>query len=562
MAHTMMTTSIRRSRLQSGFAGLVLGLAGGLVCAQTPGVADATREWHYRIVPGDTLSGIAAAYLLDPAGWRGLQQHNRVDDPRRLQPGQLLRVPYDWLRRDPVAAEVIFVQGAASVRRLGSATAEPVRAGMPVRPGDLLRTGPQASATLRFADGSRLLISPHSEVLVEDLLVYGRSAVADHGLRLQRGGVDVQVPPARGSAPVFEIRTPAINLGVRGTEFRARVVDGDAGRSIVEVLEGRVAAASPTAAVAGTVSVDAGYGTHALPQQPIAPPRPLLPAPAAAHATSAATDAPARPNWQPVEGAVGYRAQVFADAQGTALLRDAMLTGPAAQWPIEASLPNGRYLLRVRAIDASGLEGRERDLPFTVAMQPSGPRSELPPDGAVIGGDSVNLRWSLQPDALRYRLQLGASRDLTDLLRERVVVGNDTALALPPGVYHWRVAAMAGAAEAAQRSGAFGPARVFELRAMPPLPELEPVQFSPANLLLRWRPTAAGQGLQVQLASDPAFEQVVFDERTWGAQMQLPRPPAGVYHLRMRSWIGDASAGEFGPAQRLEVPGVPFWGRW
>jgi hypothetical protein len=558
----MTRTRFRHSRIHAGLATLLLGVISCAASAQPVADPDAAREWQYRAGPGDTLIRIAAMYLIDPGGWRRLQLHNQIEDPRRLNTGQVVRIPYELLRREPIVADVIFVQGDASVRRQGSAATEPVQAGAVVRVADLLRTGPQSSMTLRFADGSRLLISPDSELLVERLLVYGRSAIVSTGVRLQRGGIDAQVQPTRGTAPTFEVRTPAINLGVRGTEFRARV-GGDGGKSITEVLEGQVAAGSQAVAVADPLLINGGYGTLALPQQPVAPPRLLLPAPVVPPTATTLATAPLFLSWQPVDNAAAYRVQIFADADAGALLFDAQLARPPAQLPQQPRLADGGYLLRVRAIDAAGIEGLNANVALTVAVQPSAPRSELPREGAVIGGDTVNLRWDLQPEVLRYRLQVASERSFSDVLRDRIIVGNDTAIALPPGVYHWRVASMnGGAAEASQRNGPFGPAQVFELRAMPPLPELEPVQFSPRNLLLRWRPTAAGQGLQIQLASDPQFEKIVFDQRTWGAQMQIPRPSAGRLYMRMRSWIGDDSAGEFGQPQILDVPGVLFWERW
>ncbi len=139
-------------------------------------------------------------------------------------------------------------------------------------------------------------------------------------------------------------------------------------------------------------------------------------------------------------------------------------------------------------------------------MQPSAPRSELPRDGAVIGGDSGQP--ALEPAARCAALPAAARRRRaisTDLLRDRVVVGNDTALALPPGVYHWRVAAMAGGAprprSATVRSGRPRCSSCVPCRRCPSSSRCSSAR---RNLLLRWRPTAAGQGLQVQLASDPA----------------------------------------------------------
>lgn len=570
----MKTTSIRHRALSARLVALLVTCSGAAVLAQTAGPGGADREWQYQVVRGDTLIGIAARHLLDPDDWLRLQQHNRIEDPRRLQPGQVVRIPYDWLRSGPAAGEVVFVQGEVSLRRVGSEIAEPARVGTVVRPSDLLRTGRQASATLRFADGSRLLIRPDSEVLVENLLLYGRSAILDTGLDLHRGGVAARVQPQRTRPPAFEIRTPAVSLGVRGTEFRVRT-GGPSDTSIVEVLEGRVAAQPRDERLSGAVRIDAGQGTVAAPGQPVAPPRPLLPPPV----VSAGLLLPAlRLDWQPVDGATAYRAQIFADLQASKLLREAVFERPPAQWPQAPDLDEGSYLLRLRAIDAAGVEGVDREVPFRVARQPlqdlqapqsrqpqqpqqlPPPRLELPRDGAVIGGEAVNLRWGLQPGMLRYRLQIAPAGNFAGALRDHVVVGNDTEVALPPGVHHWRVATLA-VAEGAERNGPFGPAQAFELRPIPPLPELEPVQYSPRNLLLRWRPTAAGQGLQIQIARDPAFEQLVFDQRTWGAQMQIPRPASGRYHLRMRSWIGDASAGEFGPGRVLDIPMVPFWER-
>ncbi|HEX6904119.1 MAG TPA: LysM peptidoglycan-binding domain-containing protein [Thermoanaerobaculia bacterium] len=42
---------------------------------------------------GETLSGIAAEEYQDPALWRPLAEANRIDDPRRLRPGQVLAIP-------------------------------------------------------------------------------------------------------------------------------------------------------------------------------------------------------------------------------------------------------------------------------------------------------------------------------------------------------------------------------------------------------------------------------------------------------------------------------------
>src|ERR1041385_3867023 len=54
---------------------------------------------------------------------------------------------------------------------------------------------------------------------------------------------------------------------------------------------------------------------------------------------------------------------------------------------------------------------------------------------------SVTLRWGQRPGVFRYRLQLSADRDFTDILFDRLVSGNQTEVNdLPPGRYFWRIA--------------------------------------------------------------------------------------------------------------------------
>jgi hypothetical protein len=414
--------------------------------------------------------------------------------------------------------------------------------------------------SLRFADGSRLLVVPESQVTMEELLVYGRTGVSDTRLRVDRGATDTRVVPNAVRAPAFEIRTPAVNLGVRGTDFRVHVApSGEAAQ--VEVLEGRVGTGREPVAgapAAAPVLVDAGFGSIAERDQPVRAPQPLLPAPrltAAPEVVGRLTLA-----WTEVSGARAYRAQVFLDGRSDALLLDEVFHGLSAQWPIDAGLPDGRYLLRVRAIDASGLEGLDASARFALLVRPVSPALEWPRPGAVQAVEQMPIRWVGTAGVARYRLQVAEGGDFASPLRDTTVEGTETTLALAPGVYSWRVAGIVGGADA-PRQGAYGETNVFDLRAVPELPVLEPAQFAPGSVLLRWKPLAAGQGVQLQLAEDPAFERLIVDRQTWAAQLQLARPAAGRYHLRLRSVIGDGPAGGFGPGQVLDVPGLAWWER-
>ena len=199
-----MMTSRRSSWL--GIRRLALALATGMAC----GIAAAAPEpaWVYRIQPGDNLFDLSASYLADSSHWRELQRLNKVADPLRLTPGSELRLPIRLLRREAAVAQAAFVQGEVSLLR-ATAAAVPLVAGAELRSGDLLRTGEQASATLRFVDGSRLLLAPNSEVAIEQLLIYGRSAIPAMQLRLHKGSADSKVQKAPQRPPDYELKTPA-----------------------------------------------------------------------------------------------------------------------------------------------------------------------------------------------------------------------------------------------------------------------------------------------------------------------------------------------------------------
>ena len=42
---------------------------------------------------GETLSALAGRYYDRPGEWRRIADENRIEDPRRLEPGRILSVP-------------------------------------------------------------------------------------------------------------------------------------------------------------------------------------------------------------------------------------------------------------------------------------------------------------------------------------------------------------------------------------------------------------------------------------------------------------------------------------
>lgn len=523
--------------------GLAASLAAGLAACACAQPAD-TNEWAYQVAPGDTLIGLTDAYLKPGLGWQKLQQLNKVADPYRLPPGKTLRMPLEWLRTDVGVAEVVLARGDASYVRNGDA--QPLASGAALQVGDTVRTGAQSSVSIRFADATRLLVAPQSQVRIDRLLVLGKSGLTDTRLRLEQGSADSSVPPGR-KATGYRIETPALNLGVRGTEFR---VHSQGSQSQVEVLQGGVGAAGT---VGATQAVGAGFGLALAAGSPAAAPQRLLDAPDLGAATTRLERLPLRPTWGAQPGARGYRAQVLADGDDNQqLLLDGRFSEPAATW---ADLPDGRYRLRVRGIDAQGLEGRDNVVALVVKARPEPPFTVAPTADATLYGEQVALAWTQSAVAARYHLQVAGEAgfatpvaDLPELAAPRHGV------ALPPGRYQWRLAAITASGD----HGPWGDPQGFTLKPVPPSPPAEPPQVDDKAIVFRWR-SAPGASYQVQIARDAEFSQPLVDRRQTEAQARIDNPEPGTYHMRVRTIAPDGYAGPWGTPQQVEVPRSRWW---
>lgn len=549
--------ALKSAQLLMGALALSCGL-----CVVSPAAAQAPRaldEWVLAVAPGDTLITLAARWLAEPRDWRDLQRYNTLANPRRLVPGAALRVPSAWLRRQSTQAQVVFVQGDTSYRSGNGGAWTPLVMGATLVGQDTLRTGPGAAVSLRFADGSRLLVVPESEIRLEQLQRVNPSGQSEIKLRLERGNVDVQVQPAAPRPPRFEVITPSVHLGVRGTEFRAHAGALD-GASRAEVLHGQVAAGAAEASpgAADGVRIDAGFGVVAQPGVPLGPPLALLPAPDLVGLPTLVERLPLRLAWRMQDGAQGYRAQVMEpNASAEAHLRlDGRFAQPQALWDDPVQLPDGDYLLRVRGVGLQGLEGADATLPFRLKARPIPPQPRQPGASARLRGDQVNLTWDACATAARQRLQVATTADFAGPLIDITVPDRSAShtLSLAPGRYHWRLASI-DLGPAGQ--GPFGDARSFELRAPLASPALQPPQLSADGLLLRWQAQPAGQRVQVQLADEAEFQQPWFDLTTTDAQLQAPTPPAGFagsFYIRARTLDSDGSVSEFGTTRQLQMP--------
>lgn len=129
------------------------------------------------------------------------------------------------------AGEVEFARGVGFAQTAGQAP-RTLGKGLPLREGDRLSTAEGAYAIVRLADGTRMTLRPNSELVLQQYR-FSETAPQQNSLLMQlvRGGFRaVTGLIARSSPDAAKVRTSTATIGIRGTDFDARLCEADCGR--------------------------------------------------------------------------------------------------------------------------------------------------------------------------------------------------------------------------------------------------------------------------------------------------------------------------------------------
>jgi hypothetical protein len=502
---------------------------------------------EYRVSERDTLIGLSETVFVSPQAWREIARLNRLPDPNRIRPGQVLRVPARLMRTRVLPVRVTSAVGEV---RVGN---ELVQSGAALAEGQSLQTGANGSAVLALADGSRVRVPPSS--LAEIVASRGpgvtdadASRLAADGwftgvLRMLRGSVEVLAAKLKRSQPL-EVTTPTAVVGVRGTQYRVGL-DGESGATRSEVLDGQVKLESAQRSVGTDIPAGFGAAIDASAKPPV--PARLLPAPDL-------TAMPERFERPLVRFALPaqqetVRVQVAQDADFERIVNDQKV-GAGSDVRI-AGLDDARWFLRARRLDGQGIEGYDAVRPFVLKARPEPPATNTPRPGGKQSLGPVEFNWSPNLEAKSVRLQVAGDAAFTQIVAEREgLTGTSEKIELGgPGVYHWRIASTRADGD----KGPFGDAQRFELR---PLPEPPQGGMGPdgKSITLAW--SGRSEDTQhVELARDPGFREIVAQADLRAPEWTLPRPSSGgTYYFRYRSIEPDGFVGPYSATLVIEVP--------
>ena len=496
-----------------------------------------------RVEPGDTIIGLCDRLLEDPRQYRRIVKINRLANPDRIFPDQVLKIPVGLLKGVPLEAAVTFAKGDVEVRAGKEGPFRKLPAGTPVGEGSTLRTGPESGVEISYNDNAIFLLRQDSQATI------GRARGKTggnflHQLILQAGRSLSRVRAATGKGLRFEIRTPSAETGARGTEFRVSI-DGD-GDTRVEVLEGT----TDVAAMKKTLPVHENEGTLVREGRPPIPPRRLLPPPPVLEPRQTYKSIPFSLSFGPVEGAVAFRILLARDRDGKDIVKEEAIK-PSGSFRA-GEVDDGTYFLRAVSVDEIGLEGSSDPFPVVVRTNPQPPFVQSPVEGAEYRERTPMLSWLKVRDAARYHLQIAEDNAFSRIVEEKDDLRGESHPTGPLEYerYYSRIRSIARDGYEGEWSAVVS----FFVIPPPPSPRLEQPLAGKDDVTFAWRSTGEGMNYRAQVASDEAFENILLDERTINTSITFKKPEKpGQYHVRVQSTDAQGYAGRFSPPQSFEI---------
>ncbi|WP_198263958.1 FecR domain-containing protein [sulfur-oxidizing endosymbiont of Gigantopelta aegis] len=526
---------------------LILGVLGLLL---QPAVVLA-QDWIYTTVPGDNIWDISEKHLDTVLRYNKIKTINGVKAPKRMQPGTKLRIPMKWVRSNPTSAEIMEVRGSGELIRNNGDIEKALSPGTKINLGDQLKTAADSSIAIKFADKSVLTLHEDSLIRFDHLSAHGTTGMVDTRMKLIKGRMDTRVTPASGPGSRFEIKTPSAISAVRGTEYRAAILNAE-NTSNIEVLKGKVA-------VSGAKKkklIKAGFGTQvAQGKAPIAA-RKLLPPPVLKPLPERIRRINWMIQWDAIEGAEKYRIEVANEAKFNTLIWHEFSAYTRAAFP---NLVDGHYFVRIRGVDKLALEGKSVVKEIVLDAHPQPPVQLKPDEDHVFRGKSPELQWTSSADAAKYRLEIASDKDFKQVLLDSSEImknSYDTAKLSAVGHYYWRLTSIAPDGEV----GPVGRLRGYEIKPMPKKVSAELQAADDGQLVATWEKGTRNQTYQIQMAYDEQFIEQEFDKKTNEAKISFEPVSGMVRYLRIRSIEEDGYQGPWGTTQRVDpLPDDTLW---
>lgn len=506
--------------------------------------SQALGVWRYSVLPEDTIWSISNAYLGENYSWVDLIRFNRLQGANQVVSGSTLLIPFSWLKLKPAPAIALSVTGESLLKRSQQSSWVPLEEDFYLHVGDTIKTF-KGSVLVKFADDSVLRLEENTVLIFNRLTQFGKSGMTDTGLRLEKGRVSTKVKPNKENGSRYEISTPSAVAAVRGTEFR---VNADSDGTDLEVVEGVVEFSIRDQ----QLNVTEGFSVSAPANGRLTSPVKLLAAPLPKDLLADAEVLPVRLSWLNVKGASSYRYAVYSnDAEGQQVMQG---TPGNPSFDINY-LPNGNYLVTMRAVTANGTEGLDATHSMHIGIKAKPAILVAPLPDQVFNSVQPVFRWKDDQQHQRARLEIADNSAFEPVLVESdYIESSHTQLdfKLPPGEYYWRVRTVSGS-----DSEAVSDSRMLGVRGILLSTEVITVNYNEDRAKVFWKSVPNALNYAIQLADSEDFSNIIREETVSETSISLRLQRGTDYYLRVKGVGSQLFGSEFGPVKHLRLTDTP-----
>lgn len=156
------------------------------------------------------------------------------------------------------AGEVEFAKGVGAATASGKGP-RVLSQGVPIETGDTVTLGSNSFAVVKMSDGTRMTLRPNTAVKFEDYAFRQQDKPDSMIASLLKGGVRMVTGLiAKGSPQAAKLTTATATVGIRGTDFDARICRTDCGNDAARIAQrsevANVAASARVASLQGPVA--------------------------------------------------------------------------------------------------------------------------------------------------------------------------------------------------------------------------------------------------------------------------------------------------------------------
>ena len=534
--------------LEKFFYSTLLGLfVSGIVYAQNA----EEQMWTYEVKEGDTLYDISNEYIEDPTKWPLLAEDAKVKEPRKLQPGQLVRIPVDLLRHDKKPLRVAYRRGEVLIADKGQ-TPKPLEKNTLIQEGQTITTGEDGFASLILPDDTRLLISAGSIVHIGQFRYVPDVDKTLIDFVLDSGYIETDVTPQPSNSR-FRVTTPVAVTAVRGTKFVVGLSQ-DGKTQTNAVTNGTIEVLGKTASIQQqkkSVFVNAGEGSYIGTGALSAEVLDLLAAPD----LSAWPELLHDEQWQPpsvqVASANGYVVQVFPEGEKEQVVFESR----GELVPIGPFDDGRNYTITVRALDQHAIPGYVSSHKVFVKTEPIPPLLQTPSEYQKVALNKVQLVCTNVPGVRKYLMQISDDSQFSNIVYQNVSQDSCQFEFQPEheGLHYWRTASISNRSQDVEIArGQYSATGQFEVVPQPQAPQWGSASAE-KGYVIQWAEVTPGSTYQVEVSDRIDFSTSLIAEETKKTSLSLDVDVscAAVY-VRIKTITPDGVASEFSPARIIQ----------